>query len=309
MSDDVVIVIHDVADEHLARDVARELSQFAAFPMRLCEANPARVGAGAIGVVVWTSAFERMFSARTEELAKDAVILWVSGAPPRSTGRLIEASANGAHGEALRAAVTDMQAARAHARQRAGRAGAADLAPAAAAYAARGAGRRLAVQSASGLAAALAVVGIVTPIIGGGPSAEDNDAAGVGLSLVGDARAAAVAAPALIRASVSQMAPVDEPVINALALSEQDSHLALLDRRASNPPPRILSEDSSHVEILPNGEVVSGLDLHPIEIVATGEWVATEAVAIESVASGGLELFIAEDQDFNSFHRLVGPRD
>lgn len=313
MSDDVVIIIHDEADELLARDVVRELSQFAAFPVRLCEARPARVGAGAIGVVVWTSVFERLFSARMEEFARDAVILRVSGAPPRSTGHLVEASAKGGHWEALRAAVTEMQAARAQARQRAGRAGATDLAPATVTYSARVGGSRLAVQSASGLAAALAVVGVVTPLIGGGPGAKDNDAAGVGLSLVSDAQAAAVATPAaLLRAAVLDRVPEDEPAINGLALSEEDSpHLALLDRRASNPPPRILGDGSPHVEILPNGEVVSGLDSDPIEIVAAGEWgvTATQAVAIESVTGGGLELFVAEDQDFNSFHRLMGPRD
>ncbi len=310
MTGDVVIVTHHTADEPLARDVALELSPFAAFPMHLSEAKPARLGAGAIGVIVWTPKLARAFPEHVlEQLAQDAIIFWTGGAVPASAGLLIEAGASA--GEALRCAVAEEQAARQRARQQGGGERLVPAATAAGAYAARSAGGRLAMQSASGLAAALAVVGIATPMLGGGRAADDHEATGVSLSLVGEARAAAGGrvTPISMRTSVLAARPQAESALDALVQNEAPVSPVVLRREPARNPIQPVSGDPLQVEILSNGEVVSGLDIAPIEYESVGELVSAEDLLMTAdfMVDEDADFSPADGPDLNSFHRMMGP--
>lgn len=310
MTGDVVIVTHHAADEPLGQDVARELSHFAAFPMCLSAAKPARRGAGAIGVIVWTHTLALAFPKPVlEQLAHDALIYWTGGAVPASAGLVIEAGASA--GEALRRAVAAEQAARSRAREQRG-VERVVRAPAAAAVAARGEGSRLAVQTASGLAAALAVIGIAAPMIGGGRSGDEPETTGPTLSLVGEARAAAAGrvTPLSMRTSVLAARPQTESNLPLDALVQTEAHVlpVVLPREPVRNAIQPVGIDPLQVEILSNGEVVSGLDIAPLEYSASSKIVAVEGLRfVDFAVDEGADLAPADGPDINSFPRMMGP--
>jgi hypothetical protein len=320
MSGNVVVVLHAPADVALAGEIARELSPFGAFTLCVSVGRPTRVGAGAIGVVVWTASFAAL---DLGEPSEDAIICLADRTTPPLEGRPLRTVVGGAYGEMLRAEVSAVQAARAEARNGAALGGG-GLAATAAAYAAQGAGNRMVVRSTAGLAAALAVVGVATPFVGGGQASESDGAQNVTLSLVGEAMAAtgrvrpvSMQAPATRRESMpAAVLPLQEGDRNAEVLAMLDALDSAPSRAAVSPVQPTLSRDRAHVEVLSNGELGGVTEIAALDLSDAADLVDPALQTVDpalfvidaSFSESSAESLIHEAK-LSSYHRKIGPPD
>jgi hypothetical protein len=189
MSDGIVFVLHVAADEKLAAGLAAALAPAPAFPALLPKAGAGSVeyGMGAVCVVVWS---EAALDARADVLnavshgAPNAVICRVASAPVpdefENTACVVVDIGGDPPSDAphVREAIARIGRERADRSARPGRRRA-SLGSSAALYAEGpppSKSRKLPVRSAVGLAATLAIVGVVAPTIGprGATSAEPD---------------------------------------------------------------------------------------------------------------------------------------
>lgn len=174
MSGDLVIVVHSSADEAFATQLAQGLAPYGAFPFCpvLSGPRPTLVGPGAICVVVWTEELRTTFPAAwLPQLLENALICCVDAVwPPRALQQnrafgVVHVSSGELDVSGLRAMVADVQERRAQYRSQSNAAHSLLVGAKREAHAPPRGLQRFVMQSATGLSAALAVVGVATPMV------------------------------------------------------------------------------------------------------------------------------------------------